>query len=151
MSDHKTCSPFQQLLQTALNQTFALGIKVAGRFIQDQDLWIRQHGASDRQPLSLPPAQLDAPFADQRIVTLRKLLNKFGHISNLSGAANVRRGGVAPAIADIFSDGAVEQEHVLFDDPDQPAVAFQLNLPQVSAIQADFAGRGIVEAGHQIA
>jgi len=42
---------------------------------------------------------------------------------------------VAPAIADVLGDGAVEEERVLFDDAEQSPVTFDGDVAQVAAVE----------------
>jgi hypothetical protein len=58
---------------------------------------------------------------------------------------------VAVAVGDVFADRAVEQKHVLVDDADQVAVAGDVDLGHVGAVEQDAAAGGIVEPGDQVA
>ena len=51
----------------------------------------------------------------------------------------------------LADDGAVEQEHVLLDDADQVAVAVDVDVAQVAAVEQDAAAGGVVEAGDEVA
>ena len=57
----------------------------------------------------------------------------------------------AAAVGDVFGDGAVEQESVLLDDAQQPAIAVGGDVAQIDAIEQNRAGGRIVEAGDEIA
>ena len=70
MSNNKGGSSPEEFMYRLLNQLFAFRIKTAGSFIQDQDMWIRQDGSSDRKPLSLSAGEFDASFSNDRIVTI---------------------------------------------------------------------------------
>ena len=44
-------------------------------------------------------------------------------------------GGPAVAVGDVLGDRAVEEEDVLLDDPQQPAVALDLDVAEVDAVE----------------
>src|SRR5438105_1083783 len=60
----------EQIGHRGLNQLLALGVEVAGRLVQDEDLRRRQDRASDGEPLLLAARQLHTPLPDPRPVTL---------------------------------------------------------------------------------
>src|SRR5262245_49285393 len=50
--------------QAGVNQTLALAVEIAGRFVEDEDAGVGQHGPRNRQPLALAAAEADAALAD---------------------------------------------------------------------------------------
>src|SRR5437588_1883908 len=60
----------KQIGHRGLNQLLALGVEVAGRLVQDEDLRRRQDRASDGEPLLLTARQFHAPLPDPRLVPL---------------------------------------------------------------------------------
>ncbi len=59
-----------------LDQPFALGVEVAGGFVEDEDSRVGQNGPGDGDPLPLSAAEFDAPFADDRVIAVRQLLDE---------------------------------------------------------------------------
>ena len=88
VGDHQTGAAGHQVGNPRLNGAFALGIKITRRLVENQNLGIGQYGAGNRDPLTLPAAELDTPLADQRIITLGQYLDKLrrvGHAGPLGG------------------------------------------------------------------
>ncbi len=54
MRDNDDCAPFDDLEHIFLDQTFALIIQSARRFVEDEDWGIDRKRSCDRNPLSLP-------------------------------------------------------------------------------------------------
>ena len=71
MSNHEICAVLHQFDQTFLDKTFAFGIEITRRFIEDQNSWVSQYCTCNRKSLALTTAQLNAAFADDCFVTLR--------------------------------------------------------------------------------
>ena len=55
------------------------------------------------------------------------------------------------AVGDVFGDGTVEEKDVLLDDPQQAAIAFDLDFAEIHAVEGDGAGGGVIEPGDQVA
>ena len=72
-------------------------------------------------------------------------------MATLGRLPNLFCGRVPPAVADVRGDGSVEQENVLLDDAEQAAIALNLNLAQVAAVQENASRRRIVEPSDQVA
>lgn len=58
MGDHERRSIPHELAQGLMDEHFALGIRLAGEFIEDQDAWIAQDRASQGDALFLAARQL---------------------------------------------------------------------------------------------
>ena len=59
--------------------------------------------------------------------------------------------GPAIAVGDVLGDRAVEEEDVLLDDSQQPAVALDLDFAQIDPVERDRARGRVVEPGDQVA
>jgi hypothetical protein len=53
--DDERCAASKERGHGRLNQLLALGVEVARRFVEDEDLRRREDRARDREPLLLPP------------------------------------------------------------------------------------------------
>jgi hypothetical protein len=53
MRDDEARASTQNLAKSGLNEAFALGVKIASRFIKNENAWIRKHRARERKSLSL--------------------------------------------------------------------------------------------------
>src|SRR5262249_39387710 len=60
VGDDEAGSPLEQVLHGLLDELLALGVEIAGRLVEDQDLRCRQDGAGDGQALALSARELDA-------------------------------------------------------------------------------------------
>src|SRR5947207_10921989 len=58
--------PFDRLL----DQTFGLVVERRSRLVEDQDRYVLEERARDRQALALPPGELHAELADHRVVAV---------------------------------------------------------------------------------
>ena len=130
---------------------FAFGVEVAGGFVEDQDLRVGEDGAGDGDALPLAAAELHAALADERVVAVGQCVDELVGVGDRGGAADVVGRRAAVAVGDVRGDGAVEQEHVLLDDADQAAVAVDVDVAQVAAVEQDAAAGGVVEAGDEVA
>ena len=60
---------------------------------------------ADGDSLTLPAAELHAPFSDDRLVAMRKPVDEFVGIGNLGGTSDLIVGGVALAVPDVRWQG----------------------------------------------
>src|SRR5690606_7769843 len=58
---------------------------------------------------------------------------------------------IAPGVTDVLGDGAVEEEDVLLDNAQELAVAVEVDVFDIGAVEKDAPGRGTVEAGDEVA
>lgn len=68
--DYKARPPCHERAKTGLNQSFALGVEIARRLIEDQYPWVSKNRAGDRQPLPLSAAEFHAPLTDVAVVAI---------------------------------------------------------------------------------
>src|ERR1700730_12914164 len=101
--------------QRLLYKRLEFHIKRACRFVQNQDLWTSQHGARDREPLTLAAGKLHATVADRRVVAPGQPTDK------LRGTGELGRGGYLlgfsgrHAVTDVLSDCPREERWFLHD------------------------------------
>lgn len=128
VSDHKTRSILHQLGQASQDESFAFRVEVTGRFVQNQDLRVGQHSSRDRHSLALSTAETHSPFTNQRVLAIGQAFDEFANVGNFSRVLNVLLRRMPTSVADVVGDGSVEKKNILFDDPEQPAEAFDLKL-----------------------
>ena len=114
--DHERRSPGEQRRHRRLDQLLALGVEVARRLVEDQDLRRRQDRPRDRQPLLLAAGELHAALADERLVAVRQLDDELVRVGAPGGVLDLGVGRVVAAVGDVVAHRAVEQEHVLLHD-----------------------------------
>ena len=122
--------------EALLDQPLALAVEVAGGLVEDEDPGVGQHGAGDGQALALAAAEPHAALADQGVVAVGQAVDELGGVGGLGGVGDRASGGPAVAVGDVLGDRAVEEEDVLLDDPQQPAVALDLDLAEVGRRRA---------------
>src|SRR5207247_6325002 len=110
----------------------------------------RQDGPGDGQPLALPPGQLYAPFPDDRVVPFRQRGNELVGIGAPGGVEDLRVRGAVTAVGDVFTNRAVEQEHLLVDNRQELAVAIEAELANINDVDQDLSNGRLMEACHQV-
>ena len=151
VGDDKRGAAVEQSGQALLDQPFALGVEVTGGLVEDEDARVGQDGPGDGQPLALAAAESHAALADQGLVPVGQTLDELGGICGVRGQGDPRSGCPAIAIGDVLGNRAVEEEDILLDDAQQPAIALDLDIAQAGSIKADRSRGGIVEARDEIA
>ncbi|MNV96945.1 hypothetical protein D3C71_1920060 [compost metagenome] len=71
MSDYKDCLSGNELLESQLHLVFIFRVRIGGCFVQYQNRRIFQNRPRYRHPLLLAAGQVDAAFANLRIVAFR--------------------------------------------------------------------------------
>ena len=138
-----------EAVERLLDYRFIVGIDGGKGLVQHQDRRIAKHGAGNRDPLALPARKLDPLLADDRVVAVRQRVDEAPDIGDARRFLDLLPAGVRAAHADVFADGAVEQEGVLVDDRDVPADLREAHVPEVDAAERDAPGIGIEEAQQQ--
>src|ERR1700739_1362329 len=123
MSNHKCRASLHEIREALLNQRLRFRIEARSRFIENQDSRIGENGASDGNALTLTAGKLDAPVADDGVVTLRKRFREFVHPRNAAGSLHLLFACVWPGEAHIFTDTSVEQKHLLYNDAEVRTIA----------------------------
>src|SRR5271155_3304898 len=72
--DHEGGAPLHQKVEPALDQSLRFRVQRTGSFVEDEDAWVSQDSAGNRDPLTLAAGQLDPALSDNRVVSLRKSL-----------------------------------------------------------------------------
>jgi hypothetical protein len=66
MGDDEAGAAGHEVLQAPLDEPLALGVEIAGRFIENEDARVGEDRAGDGDALALTAAELDAALADER-------------------------------------------------------------------------------------
>ena len=94
--------------------------------------------------------EADARVAEGGVVALRQRIDELRSARDLRRAADLLWCGAALAIADVRSDGVVEEVHVLGHDRQAAAPARDVELGQWRAVNADLARRRITKPEQQV-
>ena len=151
VGDDEARSSAHQMAEALLNQPLAFRVEIAGGLVENQQLGVGQDRPGDRQSLPLAAAEPHAAFANHGLHTVGHAVDELGGIGGFGGGADFAFGRVAPRIGDVLSDRAVEQKHILLDNPEQRTKRFDVVIPQIAAVERHAPGRRIIESGNQIA
>src|SRR5581483_8517608 len=95
---------------------------------------VLKQSARNRQPLSLPSAQLQSSFPNRRFIAFWQLCDEFMRARRLGRRIYVFFLGVGPSVGDIVENRIVEQKSVLRNDADFFAQAAQPDMPNIVPI-----------------
>ena len=149
MRDDERGAAFHQVGETFLDGGLGFRIQAAGSLVQDQDARIGKNGTGDGDALALSAGELDAAFADDGVVLLLELFGKLIDAGDAAGGEDLLFGGGGTREADVFADGAVEQEGVLQHHAELRAEGIQAHGGKVGGIDQDASGGGLVEGRDQ--
>src|SRR5438270_2970703 len=150
MSNYESRAASEQCGHGRLDQLLALGVEIARRLVEDEDLRRRENSAGDRESLLLATGELHAALPDVRLIAVRQLGDELVRVRAAGGIFDVGVRGVVPSVGDVVANGAVEEEDVLLHDGEQIAIGTQPKVTNVGAVEEDAAARGIVESGDEV-
>ncbi len=129
-----------------------LGSRVerARGFVEDEDRGVGEHGARNRQALSLAAGEAQAELADFRVVALGEFRDEVVGGSRPRRRLDFRVAGVPPAVSDVLANRDVEEEGFLGHDGDPVEKGVARVVPEVDAVDLDRAPGGVVEAQEQV-
>lgn len=99
-----------------LNLGFVFDVEACGGFVKEHDRGVLEDGASDGNALAFAAGERVTVFADDGVVALRELLDKFIAVCKFCSSQNFFVCGVAFTDADVVADGGVEEHDILEDD-----------------------------------
>ena len=85
MRNNDGCLALHQVCQSLLNKQLRLRIQSRSSFIEDKDRGIYENCPGDGDSLTLTAGKKNTAFADERVITLRKLIYKIGSEGDASG------------------------------------------------------------------
>lgn len=117
------------------NAGFGDGIQIAGRFIQNQQLWFFQQRSGDCKSLSLSSGEIHPVFIQRRIVAQRQLADKFISSADFAHLLNLRIGRFRIAQFQIVLYRVGKQKCILIHIGDGPTQRIQIQFLYIPAIQ----------------
>src|SRR4030095_5496427 len=99
--------PAPDSLEAVLDHLLALGVQTRRGLVEDQHGGLRQNRAGDGDPLPLAAAQLDAAFADDRVVASRKAQDELLAVSDAGGVHDLVARRARLGVTDILGNGPV--------------------------------------------
>ena len=141
--------PNHQPFDRLLDEHFGLGVDRGSSFIKDQNRGILEHRAGDGKTLLLPAGKLNPTLADQGVVAIREVFDKFMGVRDFGCGHHLFFGGIWAAKQDIIAHAAVEKEYILEDNADLLAERIECKIAQVMPIQGDTAAADIIKTRDQ--
>src|SRR6266700_2337776 len=137
MGDYNRGAIFHQAFERLLHQVFAFIVERTGRLVKDQQAWIAQQGPCNGNTLTLSTRKLHSALADQRVVPLRQVLDKFARIGCSRHCFDLSLGRRQSPVDNIFANSSTEEDRLLEHDADLVAPAFQLDMPDITSVNGD--------------
>ena len=133
-----------------LDDPLALVVECAGRLVENQDAWIGDQRAGDRDALPLTAGQTVTTLADDGVVAFRQFQNKFMRAGKLGRGDHAldRHGRIGKR--DIVADRSVEQHIFLQHDADLPPQPGGIDHREIDAVHEDAAALRHIEPLHQL-
>ncbi len=132
------------------NQLFALHIDLTRRFIEDEDFWLTQKSASQRDALALSTAQSMTTVTDLRRIEIGKevgyelvCMRLLGRIDDLFFR------GILGTVCDVVANGIIEEFCVLCNQCDPFPDIVQPHLFEIDTVKQHLAVDGIIEAAEE--
>ena len=126
MGDDDGGAVLHQVFQCRLNQPLGFVVQRTGGLIQNQNRRVSQQRAGNGDTLPLPAGKFQAILADFGLQALRHGLNEIPRIRGLGGTDDFVFGRIPrPPVGDILRYRAAEQHHILTDQRNTAAQAFQ--------------------------
>lgn len=139
-----------QLRKAPLNLVLVFGVRKGGGFVENDDRRILQNHAGNGDALLFTAREAFARLACGRVVALRQLFDERLALRGTRCRAHLFIGGIRFAEADVFKQGAAEQEVVLRDKADRLGQLRERYILDVYAADGDFACRHVPEPCDQL-
>src|ERR1700722_1701661 len=122
-----------------------LGVERSGCFIEQDDRYVFDQSAGDRDALALAAGKLQAVFADRCVVAGWKVHDEIMRVRSLGGGDDLGVAGAEFSKSDIFADRAPEHMDDLPDIGDLLAQRAARYSGNILAVDQNVAGVDIVE------
>ena len=139
-----------QAVHSRLDALLGAGVNARCRLIEDQDAVVRQNRAGNRQKLLLALADVGGVLVQLHLVAAGQRADKVVGVCSLRGGNDLLVRGIQTAIADVLHDRALEQPGILQHHAEALAQVAAVKVPDVVAVQQDFAGIHIIEPHEQL-
>src|SRR4029453_8299935 len=149
LGDDEGGAPGTEFPERLPNQSFGLGVDACRGVVEDQHPGIHEKGARDRQPLPLTTAQGNSAFADDCPVTLVEAFNELMRLGRACGLFDLLAGGGGATVGDVLRHCGTENKGLVENEADGPPEIMQTQGSQVSPIEKDLSGIGIVKPRNQ--
>ena len=93
------------------------------RVVEQEDAWVGEQRARERDPLPLPTGEREPLLADHGVVAVREPQDELVRFGRARGGFDLRGGRVGPGERDVGADRVGEEERVLEHDADARGAA----------------------------
>ena len=135
VGDQDAGPAFDHALQRAADAQFGVGIDAGGGLVEDEDAGVVGQRAGEVDELLLAGGEGVAALADRLVELMGQALDEVEDVDVAGGLAQIGVGDGLVAEADVFGDGAGEEEGVLQDDGEVLAEGGQVVLAEVDAVE----------------
>ena len=151
MRNHKAGATAHECLQCLLNGAFAFGVKIGRCFVKDQDARIGKKCSCDGDALPLTTRESNAAFADGGFVTLGHCFDEAVCIGGVGSPVHAFHGRAGIGVANVVCNGAIKEEHVLFNDAQDLAEGGEFNVAEAASVEGDCSRCWLKEASDEVA
>lgn len=135
-------------VERALYESFVFGVEGRRGLVEDQDVWVGEGGARNRQALALAAGQVEPARADDGVLAGAEAVHELLHVCGARDALHGLQVDVVGALRDVFIDRVFEEDRTLADHADSLAQGREVVLAQVAAVQ-EHGACGRVLGAHQ--
>ena len=150
MRNHHRRTSCHGCLQCALHDLLAFGIERAGRFVEQQQRRILQHGTRNRDALALPAGQAHAAFAKEAAIAVGKRADEIIGERRTRGRNHLVVGRRRPAITNVFHCVGGEDHRVLRHQGNACTHVVEPCFGEGDAVEQDRTCAGVIEAQQQL-
>ena len=144
--DHDDRPPFRHLVQALLDFLLGLGVKRGRCFVEEQNRRIFQDGTRNADPLFFTAGKLEATFSDGRSIAFRKTDDKIVDPRGPGRGLDLLACREMVTIGDVVTDGLVEKDRILGNNPDLVVQAALRNIPNILTVNPDASRVDIIES-----
>src|SRR5215470_11395809 len=145
MRDYKRRTVLGNPVEFVLNVSFSMAVERRGRFIEQQDRWPLEYGASDGDTLLFAAGKLQAAFANFGIIALRGAANESVDLSLARCFLDFGIARIPAPVADVVADRVVKQDRVLRHHANRGAQGGLGNLADILVVNQDATTGNIIK------
>ena len=146
VGDDDCRAALHQMLERALDRSFAFGVERTGRFVEQEERGVAaEQGAGDGEALTLATGEARTAFAHEGVEPVWQLAKEGLGIGIARGGPDLVLRRVPIAVAQIVAGGRGEDHHFLRDHRNPLADVGRVGVLEVDAIERDAAFLRIVE------
>src|SRR5690242_5358444 len=146
MRDHKRRAVARNFIESALYFALRMGIKRAGRFVQQQYRRVFQYRARNGNALLLAARELETALADHGFIAERKLANELVYLRVARRFLDFGFARPDAPIGDVVADRVVEEHSILGNNADGSTNALLRDVAYILAVDRHPAACDVVEA-----